>query len=247
MLAVLNTTVRVMFAMARERVLPPQLSRVHHRFKSPFVSIYALVGFSVIVGVLLSVWLGSGLTDVYGYTGSIGTIAIILVYGLANIGLIRFYWGQPDFSVWRAPGRADHRHARCSCIRCTRRPSRASRSLTTSWPTSCWRGSSSASPSTTYLRAKSPEKLAALGATMATDEIDFAEAHSASLSSGGSPGAPRAGDAMIEVAGKQVFTELSEIVDPAHTALLIVDMQRDFCCPAAASTSSASTCPCTRR
>jgi nicotinamidase-related amidase len=35
---------------------------------------------------------------------------------------------------------------------------------------------------------------------------------------------------MIEVAGKQVFTELSEIVDPSHTALLIVDMQRDFCC-----------------
>lgn len=35
---------------------------------------------------------------------------------------------------------------------------------------------------------------------------------------------------MIEVAGKQVFTELSEIVDPAHTALLIIDMQRDFCC-----------------
>jgi nicotinamidase-related amidase len=36
---------------------------------------------------------------------------------------------------------------------------------------------------------------------------------------------------MIEVAGKQVFSELAEIVDPAHTALLIVDMQRDFCCP----------------
>ncbi len=35
---------------------------------------------------------------------------------------------------------------------------------------------------------------------------------------------------MIEIAGKQVFTELSEIVNPAHTALLIIDMQRDFCC-----------------
>ncbi len=35
---------------------------------------------------------------------------------------------------------------------------------------------------------------------------------------------------MIEVAGKQVFTELSEILDPSHTALLIIDMQRDFCC-----------------
>jgi nicotinamidase-related amidase len=35
---------------------------------------------------------------------------------------------------------------------------------------------------------------------------------------------------VIEVAGKQVFTELSEVLDPAHTALVIVDMQRDFCC-----------------
>jgi nicotinamidase-related amidase len=35
---------------------------------------------------------------------------------------------------------------------------------------------------------------------------------------------------MIEIAGKQVFTELSEVIDPAHTALLIVDMQRDFVC-----------------
>src|SRR5882757_8810828 len=36
---------------------------------------------------------------------------------------------------------------------------------------------------------------------------------------------------MIEIEGKQVFTELSELVDPGHTALIIVDMQRDFCVP----------------
>lgn len=35
---------------------------------------------------------------------------------------------------------------------------------------------------------------------------------------------------MIEIAGKQVFTELAEVLHPAHTALIIVDMQRDFCC-----------------
>ena len=34
---------------------------------------------------------------------------------------------------------------------------------------------------------------------------------------------------MIEIEGKQVFTELAELVDPAHSALVIVDMQRDFC------------------
>ena len=36
---------------------------------------------------------------------------------------------------------------------------------------------------------------------------------------------------MIEVEGKQVFSELSELVDPEHTALVVVDMQRDFCVP----------------
>jgi nicotinamidase-related amidase len=34
---------------------------------------------------------------------------------------------------------------------------------------------------------------------------------------------------MIEIDGKQVFTELEELVDPEHTALVVVDMQRDFC------------------
>ena len=29
--------------------------------------------------------------------------------------------------------------------------------------------------------------------------------------------------------GREILTELDEIVDPKHTALIIVDMQRDFC------------------
>jgi nicotinamidase-related amidase len=32
----------------------------------------------------------------------------------------------------------------------------------------------------------------------------------------------------MEIEGKQVFTELSELVAPTHTALLLIDMQRDF-------------------
>jgi nicotinamidase-related amidase len=39
---------------------------------------------------------------------------------------------------------------------------------------------------------------------------------------------------VIEIEGKQVFTELSELVDPAHAALVVVDMQRDFCEPGGA-------------
>ncbi len=33
---------------------------------------------------------------------------------------------------------------------------------------------------------------------------------------------------MITVDGKEVFTELSELVAPEHTALVLIDMQRDF-------------------
>ncbi len=33
---------------------------------------------------------------------------------------------------------------------------------------------------------------------------------------------------MITIDGKKVFTELEELVDPAHTALIMVDMQCDF-------------------
>lgn len=33
---------------------------------------------------------------------------------------------------------------------------------------------------------------------------------------------------MIRISGKDVYTELAELVEPAHTALLLVDMQRDF-------------------
>lgn len=33
---------------------------------------------------------------------------------------------------------------------------------------------------------------------------------------------------MIRIEGKEVFTDLAELVDPAHTALLLIDMQHDF-------------------
>jgi nicotinamidase-related amidase len=36
---------------------------------------------------------------------------------------------------------------------------------------------------------------------------------------------------VIEIDGKQVYTTLDELVAPDHTALVVVDMQRDFCLP----------------
>ncbi len=39
---------------------------------------------------------------------------------------------------------------------------------------------------------------------------------------------------MLEIEGKQVFETLDELVDPRHAALVVVDMQRDFCTPGGA-------------
>src|SRR5215467_6722619 len=39
---------------------------------------------------------------------------------------------------------------------------------------------------------------------------------------------------MITVEGKRVYTTLEELADPRHTALIIVDMQHDFCEPGGA-------------
>ena len=36
---------------------------------------------------------------------------------------------------------------------------------------------------------------------------------------------------MHEVDGKRVYTTLAELVEPSHTALVVIDMQNDFCSP----------------
>lgn len=36
---------------------------------------------------------------------------------------------------------------------------------------------------------------------------------------------------MREIMGKQIYDSLGEIVNPEHTALLVVDMQNDYCKP----------------
>jgi nicotinamidase-related amidase len=39
---------------------------------------------------------------------------------------------------------------------------------------------------------------------------------------------------VLEVDGREVYTTLEELVKPSHTALVVVDMQRDFCLPGGA-------------
>jgi amino acid transporter len=99
LLAIHNTTVRVMFSMGRERVLPHSLGNVHARWFSPYRAILVQTAFTVVIGLAVGSWLGPGATGAYGFTGSIGTVAIIIVYMMSNVAHIRYFWQLPKRGV----------------------------------------------------------------------------------------------------------------------------------------------------
>lgn len=96
LLAIHNTTTRIIFSMGRDRVLPHVLGRVHPRWFSPYMAIFAQTIFTLVIGFAVGTWLGPGATGAYGFTGAIGTVAIVIVYMLSNIALIRYYFTLPE-------------------------------------------------------------------------------------------------------------------------------------------------------
>ncbi|MGH2479156.1 MAG: APC family permease, partial [Ktedonobacteraceae bacterium] len=95
-LAIHNTTIRIIFSMGRDRVLPGVFGRVHARWFSPYTAIFAQTIFTLAVGLSVGAWLGPGATGAYGFTGSIGTVAIVIVYMLCDIALIRYFFSLPE-------------------------------------------------------------------------------------------------------------------------------------------------------
>jgi amino acid transporter len=174
-LAVQNATVRVLFAMGREKVLPPALGRIHSKFHSPYIAIYTLTIASIAIGIGLSAWLGSGVTDVYGWTGSLGTVAIVIVYIMANVALIRYFWRDPARNVFK--------HIVLPVLGCVAlayplyfvaKPGQAYPYNLVPYVVLVWIVLGVATYF--YFRANSPEKLAAVGSVLAEEEDgDFAE------------------------------------------------------------------------
>lgn len=99
LLAVHNATVRIMFSLGRDHVLPGSIGTVHPRWASPVGAIIAQTVFTAVVGFAAGAWLGPGATGAYGWTGSIATVAIVLVYMLSNVALIRYFWRLTERNV----------------------------------------------------------------------------------------------------------------------------------------------------
>jgi len=89
-----------MFAMGRDRMLPESFGTVHPVWSSPFTAIVAQTTFTVFIGLAVGIWLGPGATGAYGFTGAIGTVAIVLVYITSNVALICYFRRRRERNLW---------------------------------------------------------------------------------------------------------------------------------------------------
>ncbi len=176
LLAVHNTTVRVMFAMGRDRVLPASLGDVHKRWFSPHRAIAAQTVSTVVVGLATGFWLGPGATGAYGFTGAIGTVAIVLVYMLSNIAHIRYFWHLPNRGVVK--------HVAIPLLSLLSlayplysvlAPGQPSPYNLVAWVVIAWIIGGFALY--LYYRVKSPEKIAAIGTFIPQDDLPLDDQH----------------------------------------------------------------------
>jgi amino acid transporter len=100
-LACTNAASRVMYTMGQAGTLPPQFGQIHPRHRTPTFAI-AFIQLSGIVAILL-VGLLLQPADIFGFLGTITTLAVIVLYIMANLALTAYIRREHpgDFNVWR--------------------------------------------------------------------------------------------------------------------------------------------------
>jgi amino acid transporter len=96
-----NAVTRVWYGMGSVGVLPKDLAKIQPRFRTPSNAVHLQIAVSVVLTLAVGLWVGAA--DIYGFLGDIITVAIVIMYGLANISLF-FYMRREQaehFRWWR--------------------------------------------------------------------------------------------------------------------------------------------------
>jgi amino acid transporter len=98
--AAVNAIVRVLFAMGRERVLPPSLARLSRRH-TPAMAIGCVAVLALALGLPLTYAYGGGRT--FGYLAGAAGLSVVLIYLAVNLSAIRAFRTEfrSEFRVWR--------------------------------------------------------------------------------------------------------------------------------------------------
>ncbi len=99
LLGLTNSQGRILFSAGRESLLPVFFGKIHPQHKTPFVATWAYILFALAVTFVFG-WKLDPVT-IFDYTGTVGTIPIIIVYLATTLALpvyiLRFH--KADFSV----------------------------------------------------------------------------------------------------------------------------------------------------
>lgn len=89
---------RILFAMGRDGFGPRSLGEAHPRFGSPHRALAVVMAVAFIIDILLLRQLG---TNVFGWLGTIGVLALLLVYLATQIAAIRLFGRIRRWRGWQ--------------------------------------------------------------------------------------------------------------------------------------------------
>jgi amino acid transporter len=96
-----NSTVRLLYSLGREGILPRAIARVHPTRQTPWVAATLQAGFSVILGLIFGYLVFGDPATTYGYFGGLGTLAVLFVYIFINVSVFLYFFRKEreNFSV----------------------------------------------------------------------------------------------------------------------------------------------------
>jgi amino acid transporter len=88
---------RLLFALARDGVLPESMAEISRRRGTPARATVAVVAAMAVIALVDGALFGAAPFDVFSWSGTIGTLILIVVYVLATVGAVRllFFSGPP--------------------------------------------------------------------------------------------------------------------------------------------------------
>lgn len=86
----INAAARVLYNLSKEGVLPQYISDVHQRYNTPHTSLITIAGLATAIGAILGVIYGP--ITAFNWVGTLGTIPLILIFVLVNLGLPVYFY-----------------------------------------------------------------------------------------------------------------------------------------------------------
>jgi amino acid transporter len=100
-LACTNAATRVTYTMGQAGTLPARFAKIHpvHRTPTFAIAVQQLTG--IVAILLVGILLQPG--DIFGFLGTIATLAVIVLYVMANLALTAYIRREhpDDFNIWR--------------------------------------------------------------------------------------------------------------------------------------------------